>query len=1055
MTTYTSGMLYYLGHLAHKTKTKVTAEVWQRLKDFDIRRPPRGTRAGRNYIRPIQTLTTTNRPYVSKLSLGANHNNNIVIKPTRLLSSPDKSIPFQLKACCINVQSARNKTTSICEFIMDNDLDIIALVETWLQPDRDQTLCDFLVPTGYNILTAPRPNNRSGGGLALIHRNNISVKSRQLDYRNFESMECIIHSASPPLLLLVMYRPPPSRANRLKVSEFFDEWSLALSSINLISSKVILMGDMNFHVDCSSDTAAHKFLSTIQDINLKQFVNEPTHKSGHTLDILAADEDNNLVRDVRVLDPCLCDENGQSAGDHLAIHFTICEPKPPPMKQTVSYRKLKTLNIPAFQHEVGTQLADLTPNEDPAVLDEQYTDAVTRALDKCSPLLTRTITLRPHAPWYNEELREEKQKRRKLERQWLANKLVIHRQMYRQQCHLVNNMVINLKKEYYTAKLKECPNQSVTYKVAKSLLNKDRACTISSCQFPEQRAQDFVEFYRDKIINIRNSLQTDLIPHEPLYQDEDRQEVELSEFIPTTIEEIKKIITTSPNKFCSLDPIPTWLLKECVDILAPHICQMVNCSLAKHSVPPVQKHAIVTPLLKKPSLDANVLKNHRPVSNLRFTSKVMEKVIASRLKSHLVENNLFDDMQSAYRSQHSTETALLRVQEDILSAVDRGQAVAHVLLDLSAAFDTLDHDIMIGRLRKMFGIRGSALAWIESYLRGRTQAVVVDGHTSGSEPLHFGVPQGSVLGPLLFICYTAPLSKIISHHKLTSHYYADDSQIYCAFGYKSQLEITELQQNLIECLENISCWMSVNKLKLNEDKTVLMVYNSRQRICSTLESFSQLTVAGHTIPASSSTKNLGVTFDQTLSFDKHVNEVVRSVNFHLRTLSRMRKYLTTDAVKTIVQAVIISRLDYCNSLLNGCPDKLVQRLQRVQNSAARLVSRCPRRNHITPVLMSLHWLPVAARIKYKVALITFKILNNAAPVYLRDLLTPYSPSRSLRSQAQNLLVVPKTNLHLYGDRSFRKQSALIWNTLPSELRHEMSISVFKKKLKTHLFSNSY
>ena len=169
----------------------------------------------------------------------------------------------------------------------------------------------------------------------------------------------------------------------------------------------------------------------------------------------------------------------------------------------------------------------------------------------------------------------------------------------------------------------------------------------------------------------------------------------------------------------------------------------------------------------------------------------------------------------------------------------------------------------------------------------------------------------------------------------------------------------------------------------------------------------------------------------------------------------MRKFLTTDATKTIVQAVILSRLDYCNSFLNGSSDKLVQKLQRVQNSAARLVSRCPWRDHITPILKSLHWLPVSARIKFKVILITYKILNNSAPVYLSDLLSPYAPKRELRSQNQNLLSVPKTRLHQYGDRSFRKQAASLWNSLPTDLRLQMPINIFKKKLKTYLFARVY
>lgn len=249
--------------------------------------------------------------------------------------------------------------------------------------------------------------------------------------------------------------------------------------------------------------------------------------------------------------------------------------------------------------------------------------------------------------------------------------------------------------------------------------------------------------------------------------------------------------------------------------------------------------------------------------------------------------------------------------------------------------------------------------------------------------------------------------------------------------------------------------MSANMLKLNESKTELMIYNSKQRLPTTLGHLASISFSGHTIPVSTSARNLGVTYDRSLTFEAHVNNIVRSANYHLRTLSRMRKFLTADTTKTFVQAVIMSRLDYCNSLLNGLPESMLQRLQKVQNSAARLITRSSRHDHITPVLKSLHWLPVKARIRFKILLLAFKILNNLAPAYLNNILVPYRPARALRSGDQNLLTVPKTNLANYGDRSFQRTAPLLWNALPSDLRANMTLVTFKHKLKTHLFNESY
>ncbi|WP_419612617.1 RNA-directed DNA polymerase, partial [Thiolapillus sp.] len=190
---------------------------------------------------------------------------------------------------------------------------------------------------------------------------------------------------------------------------------------------------------------------------------------------------------------------------------------------------------------------------------------------------------------------------------------------------------------------------------------------------------------------------------------------------------------------------------------------------------------VVIPLLKKNNqtgLDANSLNNYRPVSNLPFLSKVLEKVVLHQLRGHLLANNLSETFQSAYRAHHSTETALLDVTNCLLGSADEGRVSILTLLDLSAAFDTLDHSILLTRLHDMFGISGKAFEWFSSYLSDRFQSVSVNGRVSSQKKLHYGVPQGSVLGPILFTLYTQPLSDIISQRKCNHHKFADDTQLH-------------------------------------------------------------------------------------------------------------------------------------------------------------------------------------------------------------------------------------------------------------------------------------
>jgi len=248
-------------------------------------------------------------------------------------------------------------------------------------------------------------------------------------------------------------------------------------------------------------------------------------------------------------------------------------------------------------------------------------------------------------------------------------------------------------------------------------------------------------------------------------------------------------------------------------------------------LPDVHKTALVTPLLKKPTLDHNELKNFRPVSNLSFVSKLIEKVVLSQLSAHLKTNHLFNPLQSAYRPGHSTETALVKIVNDLLLALDQGKVSILTLLDLSAAFDTIDHGLLLSRLEHVFGVSDSALLWFSSYLSNRTQTVSINNSTSDPALLRYGVPQGSVLGPVLFVLYTAPLADIMTAHSVLHHSYADDTQLQKSADPKG---FDTLVNSMQECIRDVKSWMTFNKLKLNDEKTEVMVVSS-PRISTSLQ----------------------------------------------------------------------------------------------------------------------------------------------------------------------------------------------------------------------------
>ena len=386
-------------------------------------------------------------------------------------------------------------------------------------------------------------------------------------------------------------------------------------------------------------------------------------------------------------------------------------------------------------------------------------------------------------------------------------------------------------------------------------------------------------------------------------------------FMPVTEEEVYKCISESPTKSCSLDPIPTFLLKDCLDILSS-ITKLVNYSLIEGSFPNSFKKAVVTPLIKKASLPRDDLKNYRPLSGLCFLSKLVERVVARQLMPHINNNKLDNPHQSAYKPGHSTETALLSIKNEVHLSLARGEPTALVLLDLSAAFDTIDHNILLGYLKSWFGLGGTALRWFASYLRNRCQAIKIGSTLSELSNLIYGVPQGSVLGPLLFSLYTTPLSKIIRlHPHIKFHFYADDTQLYIHLSHKNASSVLT---KLNACLCDVQEWMSLSKLKLNPEKTEFIVFGSkaqRQKISSHFP----VSILGSLLHPVDSVRNLGVWFDADFSFSEHIKRTCKACILQMRDLRRIRKYLTSEVAVLAANALVSSHLDYLTLCSEVCP----------------------------------------------------------------------------------------------------------------------------------------
>ena len=577
----------------------------------------------------------------------------------------------------------------------------------------------------------------------------------------------------------------------------------------------------------------------------------------------------------------------------------------------------------------------------------------------------------------------------------------------------------------------------------------------------------FATFFSNKVLQLHSTiklLSTNTSPHfQPHHVP-----ANLTAFKPVTSEELSKLIYQSTNTFCDLDPLPTSVLKQCLPALLSTITNIVNLSLNTGVFPKQFNISSVSPLLKKYNLDKENLSNYRPISHLSFLSKLIERVVKQRLTHHLSSNALLNSFQSAYTKHHSTESTLLSVHDHIIKAMAQQKVTALCLLDLSAAFDTIDHSILIHRLSSWFGLNGTVLSWLQSYISSREFVVNINASLSDPFPLHQGVPQGSVLGPLLFILYTTPLSSLISNSSVKHHLYADDTQLFISFtALNFSLNIAHLKTTI----NSISSWMSANLLSLNQSKTEFLLIGLPKQI-SKISDPTLLMPSNVSITPTDSARNLGVIFDSSLTFSEHISSVSKACFLSIRDLRRIRNTLDHSTAQIIATSLIHSKVDYCNSLFLNLPRSQLDRLQLILNSAARAVSKTPRFTHISPILRSFHWLKIDQRIQYKVLSLTYKTLQSQKPSYLYNLLN-IQTNTSTRSSTSVTLQRPTVNSRLkITDRSFTHHAPVLWNSLPRDLRQPathsshtdvscstaqlaLSAPQFLSRLKTHLFHKSF
>ena len=961
------------------------------------------------------------------------------------------------KCGMLNVQSIRNKTTIIRELIREINLDILILTETWLSHGvQDQSRINDMLPNTHTFHHKPR-EEKTGGGVGVFlskQFSNIRIMNR-IPYDTFEHLEIKFNYGNKVIVMVALYRPPEAN-----VAQFNEEFNSYLDLCNDELMRTYICGDFNIWLDDLNNNSANNFKETIDSHNLENKVLEPTSRSNHVLDLIICDKDFGLIREIEV------EPDFAISYYHKLVLFNLCIEKSGEISNKITFREKKNLNP---QELIGQSMQTMIRKNaevckcysDEEVHSEEnrkcvncytqmYREVFTEKYNEMCPVIEKNIKIRDAAPWFNTEIREARKRRRLAEIKWRKRKTEELRKQYVISRNEVIRQIKIAKEQYCKRKIHEAgTDMNKLNKLFRELLGGNKKKMLPEGDTEEGLSNKFGEHFDLKIENIYNSFDAQrngdcsFLPEFPFNK--------LRKFEPIDLTELIRLVKETKKTYSDNDPFPISDMEQAQNfnevINVYH--KIVNMSLEQAVFPQSEKCAYVKPAFKGKG-DYQTLDSYRPISNLSFLSKIIELVVQRQLIVHLEKVNILPENQSAYRKGHSTETALVSVLNDLLKMLDNGKCGILILLDLSAAFDTVVHELLLEDL-VLIGIDDDALKWFKSYLSDRSFRVSIGTAKSERRKLTRGVPQGSVLGPILFSIYTIELSSILKRHDVQFKFFADDTQFYF---------IVENMQNTMEkinaIMAEVRLWMDKKKLKLNESKTECMLVGTR-RTLTNFSDFQTVYINNTEVKTTKTVKNLGFIFDQHLTLREQVQSVVKSGNYHLRNIAFIKRYLDEKSLKTLVNNYVVTRLDYCNSMYYNLPCCLLKRIQGTFNKAARLIMNKPPWERITPSLVKLHWLPIKARIEFKICVMTYLALNTDRPRYLKDYLMPFSVATDVilrHSMDRHRLLEPRANLEL-GMRAFENSAPRLYNKLPQDIKESGNIEVFKKGLKTYLFRTCY